>query len=97
MVEKVVTMIGLGIEIEGTVEVEAKEMIVECPDVMLGATTTIDHQGGIETFSRVVWKEIEVVAVVHHPGVIEMSLQCKWAAEKRAQALLQRRRSLRLI
>ena len=41
----------------------AIEMIGECLDAMLDAMTTIDHQGGTATSSKVEWREEEVVAV----------------------------------
>ena len=99
-VEKAHEMIEPGTEIGETEVVEVTEKIEECRGVMLGATTTTAHRGGIEIFSRVAWTEVQVPAAVGDlQEAIEMSLPCRWEAEigRRAPVLHQRRRSLHLI
>ena len=97
MVEKVVVVTELGIETGATVEAGVREMIEERIDVMQDVTITIDHHAEIEIFSKVAWIEIEAVEIVGLQGVTETSLPSRWEAARKAQVLLRKRRSLRLI
>lgn len=94
MGETAVAMIELGIETGETVEAEARETIVECPDVTLGATIMTDHRVGIGIFLKAAWIETEVVAVEDLPEAIGTSSRCRWAVEKTVQVLRLRRKSL---
>lgn len=87
-------MSGHGIAIEAT---DTSEEIEEPHGEMLDATGTIDHLGGIETYSKDGVTVGVVVAAVDMYEATEMSLQCRWpvAIGRRVLHLRPRRRNLR--
>lgn len=91
-------VIELGTVTGATEEEEATEMIEGQRVVMLGAMITTVHHAEIEIFLRVALIEGLALVAVDLQEVIEMNLRCRWGVGtgKRAQALLQRRRSRHL-
>lgn len=87
-------MSGHGIETEAT---DTSEEIEELHGEMLDATGTIDHLGGIATYSKDGVTVGVVVAVVDMYEVTVMSLQCRWpvAIGRRVLRLRPRTRNLR--